>query len=143
MSIEIRKGTVAAITQAEDKKASTCRVGEHEVELNRDLVDKVNVGDEIAIAGHTNEQGIKALALNNLSLKKITSTDPTNLVLAMGASGFAFFVFFVLGAQNFSAGIMSLAALNIALSLVGLVGTGIAIRHLQRLRQAVAKCKYI
>ena len=143
MSIEIRKGTVAAINQTEDKKASVCRVGEHEVELNRDLVDKVNVGDEIAIAGNSNEQGMKALAVNNLSLKRISSIDPTNIVLAMGFSGFAFFVFFVLGAQNFSAGIMSLAALNLAVSLAAMVGTGITILHLLRIRQALARCKYL
>jgi len=143
MSIELRKGTVAAITQTEDKKASICHIGEHEVELNRDLVDKVNIGDEIAIAGNSNEKGMKALAVNNLSLKRTSSIDPTNIVLAMGLSGFAFFVFFVLGAQNFSAGIMSLAALNIALSLAGGVAAGITILHLVRLRQALAKCKYL
>ncbi len=143
MSIEIRKGTVAAITQAEEKKASICRVGDHDVELNRDLVDKVNIGDEIAIAGNANEQGMKALAVNNLSLKKISSIDPSNIVLGMGFSGFVFFLFFVLGAQNLSAGIMSLAALNLAVCLVGLVGAGIAIAHLIHLRQALAKCKYL
>lgn len=143
MSIEMRKGTVAAITQAEDKKASICHVGEHEVELNRDLADKVNVGDEIAIAGNSNEQGMKALAVNNLSQKRISSIDPTNIVLAMGFGGFAFFVFFVLGAQNFSAGIMSLAALNLAVCLAAMVGTGMTIIHFRRLRQALAKCKYL
>jgi len=143
MSIEMRKGTVAAITQTEDKKASICRIGEHEVELNRDLVDKVNVGDEIAIAGNSNEQGMKAMAVNNLSLKSVSSVDPTNIVLALGFSGFVFFVFFVLGAQNFSAGIMSLAALNLAVCLAGMVGMGVTILHLRRLRQALAKCKYL
>ena len=142
MSIEIRKGTVAAITQAEGKNASICRVDDQEIELNRDLVDKVNIGDDIAIAGNTNEQSMKALAVNNLSLKRVSSVDPTNIVLAMGFSGFLFFLFFVLGAQNFSAGIMSLAALNLALSLAGLVAIGISIMHLRRLRQALAKCKY-
>lgn len=143
MSIEIRKGAVAAITQTEDKKTSICRIGEHEVKLNRDLVDKVNVGDEIAIAGNSNEQGMKALAVNNLSLKRITSIDPSNIVLAMGLSGFVFFVFFVLAAQNFSAGIMSLTALNMVISLAGAVAAGITILHLIRLRQALAMCKYL
>ncbi len=143
MSIEIRKGTVAAITQAEEKKASICRVGDHDVELNRDLIDKVNTGDEIAIAGNSNEQGMKALAVNNLSKKKISSIDPTNIVLGLGFSGFIFFVFFVLAAQNFSAGIMSLAALNLAICLAGLIGAGITIAHLIRLRQSLAKCKYL
>jgi len=143
MSIEIRKGTVAAINQTEGKKASICRVDEHEVELNRDLADKVSVGDEVAIAGNSNEQGMKALAVNNLSLKRISSIDPTIIVLTLGFSGFVFFVFFVLGAQNFTAGIMSLAALNLAISLAGMVGAGIMILNLMRLRQALTKCKYL
>ena len=133
MSIEIRKGTVASITQTEGKNTGICRVDDHEIELNRDLVDKVNVGDDIAIAGNTNEQGMKALAVNNLSKKRLSSVDPTNIVLALGFSGFLFFLFFVLGAQNFSAGIMSLAALNFALSLASLTATGISIMHLRRL----------
>jgi len=143
MSIEIKKGTVAAITQAEGKNVSICRVDDQEFELNRDLVDKVNVDDDIAIAGNSNEQGMKALAVNNLSRKRVSSVDPTNIVLAMGFSGFLFFLFFVLGAQNFSAGIMSLAALNLALSLASLVAIGLSIMHFRRLRQALAKCKYL
>ncbi len=143
MSIEIKKGTVAAITPAEEKKASICRIDDYEIELNRDLVDKVNVGDEIAIAGNNNEQGMKALAVNNLSKKKISAVDPSNTVLALGLSGFIFFVFFVLGAQNFSAGNMSLTVLNLAICSTGLVGAGITISHLLRLRESLAKCKYL
>ncbi len=143
MSIEIRKGTVAAITQTEGKKTSTCHIGDHEITLNRDLADKVNIGDEIAITGNTNEQGMKALAVNNLSLKRISSIDPTNIVLAMGLSGFAFFVFFILGVQNLTAGIISLAVLNIVISLVSLVAAGITILRLLQLRQALAKCKHL
>ncbi len=143
MSIELRKGSVTAITQTEDKKTGICHIGDHTITLNRDLADKMNVGDEIAIAGNTNEQGMKALAINNLSLKRISSVDPTNIVLALGLSGFAFFVFFILGVQNSSAGIMSLAALNITISMVALVVAGTTILHLARLRQALAKCEYL
>jgi len=143
MSIEIRKGTVAAITQAERKNINICRVDDHDIELNRDLADKVNVGDDIAIAGNTNEQGMKALAVNNLSKKKISSIDPTNIVLTLGLAGFVSLLFFILGAQNFSAGIMSLTVLNLAVSLAGLTAVSITIIHLLRLRQALAKCKYL
>jgi len=143
MSIEIRKGTVAAITQAEGKNINICRVDDHDIELNRDLADKVNVGDDIAIAGNTNEQGMKALAVNNLSKKKISSIDPTNIVLTLGLAGFVSLLFFILGAQNFSAGIMSLTVLNLAVSLAGLTAVSITIIHLLRLRQALAKCKYL
>ena len=143
MSIEIRKGTVAAITQAERKNINICRVDNHDIELNRDLADKVNVGDDIAIAGNTNEQGMKALAVNNLSKKKISSIDPTNIVLTLGLAGFVSLLFFILGAQNFSAGIMSLTVLNLAVSLAGLTAVSITIIHLLRLRQALAKCKYL
>ena len=65
------------------------------------------------------------------------------LVLALGATVFLSFFFFILGAQNFSAGTMSRAVLNIAICLAAITGAGISIIHLLRLRQSLARCKYL
>lgn len=136
MAIEVIKGTIATHTEADQDKASTCRIGEREIVLHSDLADRIKVGDEVAISCQIDEHDIIALAINNLSQKRISAIDPTNLVLIMGASGFIFFVFFILGAQNFSAGIMNLAALNIAVGCVGVAGMGVVATRLFALRRA-------
>lgn len=141
MAIELIKGTIATHTEADQNKASTCRIGEREIELHRDLADRIKVGDEVAISCQISEQDTKALAINNLSRKRISAIDPTNLVLILGASGFICLVFFILGGQNLTHGAMSLVALNIAVGFVGAAGIAVTITRLLTLRHAQAMLK--
>ena len=136
MAIEIIKGTIATHTETDQDKASMCRVGEHEIELHRDLADRVKVGDEVAISYQTSEQGNKALAIDNLSQKRISAIDPTNLVLILGASSFICLVFFILAGQNMTVDAMALVALNVAVGFVGAAGIAITVTRLLALRHA-------
>jgi len=141
MAIEIIKGTIATHTEADQDKASMCRVGEREIELHRDLADRIKVGDEVAISCQIDEQSSKALAIDNLSQKRISAIDPTNLVLIMGASGFICLVFFILAGQNMTVDAMALVALNAAVGVVGAVGIAVTITRLLALRHAQAMLK--
>ena len=126
MAIEIVTGTITTVTPATEEKSASCRIGEREIELHRDLADRVEAGDEVVVSGQADEKGMKALAINNRSQRRLSAIDSTNLMLLLGFCGFAWLLFFVLGMQNMMAGETMLTLLNLALSVIGLVGMGIS-----------------
>jgi len=143
MAIEIKKGIVESLRPAEEDKPCTCRVGGNEIELHPDLADRLKDGDDVAISGHESENGLKALAINNLTRKKVSSIDPSNTILLLGFSGFASFLFFVLGMQNYFGGAMNLALTNLVLVLAGLTGAVISFGRFLAVRSALKMINYL
>ncbi len=143
MAIELQRGVVRDLTKPEQGNKATCSVGDQRVLLHSDLLSNVAEGDEIAVAGNKGEDGLFALAVNNITHHRGTQVDGSNTILALGFSGFIWIVFFVFSAQHLAVGNDSIGGAYGTVSFVGLIAMGIVIQKLLVIRRAARLVKYL
>jgi len=143
MAMELQRGEVSQLQTEEESGKTTCLVGGKPVVIHPDLASNIAEGEEVAVAGIEQEQGLAALAINNITHHRGTSIDPSNIVLAMGAAGFICIVFFVLAMQNMVGGDTTLGTLAGGASLIGLAGIIVALQKILAIRRAAAMARFV
>lgn len=144
MGLDICRGMVSGLEKPEEasKERASCKVGEQAVQLHPDLDRHINDGDEVIVAGSTDENGVFAMAMNNITQKKVTYVDASNFVLGIGFGGFIGFLCFVLSARYYMAGDGMMSSLNGLLCILGFVVMAWAISRVALVRVASRKVAY-
>jgi hypothetical protein len=144
MQIELKRGHASNITPIEKPQGAVeCNLENGRVLLNRDLADKVNVGDDILVAGKLHDSGLfHAVAIKNLSQNKTAQIDGTNYILALGVSGFIAIVCAVQAINYISWGFPTIASGLAFAALVGLIGIPFTTLRIIEISRATRQVKY-
>ncbi len=139
MEMAIWRGHIENLTAPDPRGTSECRVGTATVHLPSDLTGSVSEGDKVLVAGNSENDVLQAMAIHNLSRKKLTQIDPTNQVLLTGLFGFISLMSLAVGWQ-YPMG-APFVILN-ALSILAAAGVLRSINRLFRVSRAAGWIRY-
>ncbi len=142
MGLEVCRGKVSSLAKPEQDSRTECKIGESRVQLHPDLERHIAEGDEVIVAGNPGDTGIAAMAVHNVSQKKVSYVDASNYVLGIGFGGFIALCGFVLGGQYWMGGNMTLTYANALMSVTGLVVMSWAIARVLMIKKAAKKVHF-
>jgi len=134
MGAKLLNGLVESLSGMPDSEAAECQLGGSKIYLHRDIAQSVRNGDNVFISGLETKDGLRALAVNNTSLKKIDQIDCTNHILLFGLGFVLTIMLGVFGLQGSSG--VGISAVEDVVALAGAALAVVSVRSTLRIIKA-------